>query len=196
MIERLEGGISSHGEKLVTVLCGGVGYLVHTPQASALISGRPVYVSYQWSAEKGPSLYGFPSASERELFELIITCPKIGPSIALSLLAALSASGTVAAITTQDYKTLSSAPGVGLKKAEQIVVSLRDKIAHFVGLGHGGEQWHALTLALQGLGYLPREIAQVTQTLRVQGHEGAAVDVLLRKAMLVLAQQQRDESGV
>ena len=77
--------------------------------------------------ENDVSLFGFSTLFEREIFFKLLTVPKIGPKIALSILSALSPNMIVAAIMNKDYKSLCTANGVGKKAAEQIVVTLQDK---------------------------------------------------------------------
>lgn len=194
MLERLIGEIIIHTERSVTVLVGGVGYLVSVPHSALFTNGKTacLYLSSQWSAEKGPVLYGFGEEYERSVFELIISCPKIGPSVALSLIGTLGADQCMNALATQNIKVLSTAPGVGAKKAEHIAVLLRDKIQD-MGVrvaSPQNDQWYALTQALQSLGYSPREITGAVQKLRESVDSSVLLDNLIRKALVILSTRE------
>jgi Holliday junction DNA helicase RuvA len=79
-------------------------------------------------SESGISLYGFSSMEELDLFNSIIGVSGIGPKGALGILGAVSPSQFVMAVLTDDIKTLSSAPGIGKKTAQRLVLELKDKL--------------------------------------------------------------------
>src|SRR5215467_3006449 len=79
--------------------------------------------------EDAHTLYGFMTASERELFRLLInTVTGIGPKLALNVLSGISVTAFRGAVANGDVKSLSQISGVGKKTAERIVVELKDKI--------------------------------------------------------------------
>jgi Holliday junction DNA helicase RuvA len=79
--------------------------------------------------EDAHTLYGFMTASERELFRLLIhTVTGIGPKLALNVLSGISVTAFRGAVANGDVKSLSQISGVGRKTAERIVVELKDKI--------------------------------------------------------------------
>ena len=79
--------------------------------------------------EDAHTLYGFTSATERELFRLLINnVSGIGPKTALNILSGMNAVTFRGAVANGDVKALSQISGVGKKTAERIVVELRDKI--------------------------------------------------------------------
>lgn len=73
-------------------------------------------------------LYGFISRQEEEMFLLIMSVPKIGGKIALSVLAHLSFSDFKEVIISENAAKLNSIPGIGKKTAEKIIFELRSKI--------------------------------------------------------------------
>ena len=73
------------------------------------------------------SLYGFLTAQERDVFELLMNITGVGPKLALSLIGHLPGSCLQEAITHEDLTTLCKVPGVGKKTAERLIVELRDK---------------------------------------------------------------------
>jgi holliday junction DNA helicase RuvA len=80
-------------------------------------------------------LFGFVSVFEKQLFEKLLTANGVGPSLAIGMLSALSASRLIRAIREKDIPTLQSVPRVGRKKAERLILDLADKLD---GLGESG----------------------------------------------------------
>jgi Holliday junction DNA helicase RuvA len=73
-------------------------------------------------------LFGFTSVFEKRLFETLLTANGIGPSLAIGMLSALSATRLMRAIREKDIPTLQSVPRVGRKKAERLILDLADKL--------------------------------------------------------------------
>lgn len=74
------------------------------------------------------NLFGFLSKDELSLFKMLITINGIGPKGGLSIMSVMSPDDLRFAIMAGDTKAISSAPGVGKKTAERIVLELKDKI--------------------------------------------------------------------
>ena len=79
-------------------------------------------------SEDNISLYGFAEEDELELFTKLISVSGIGPKAATAILGTLSPDALRSAIANNDAKTISSAPGVGLKTAQKLIIELKDKI--------------------------------------------------------------------
>jgi Holliday junction DNA helicase RuvA len=73
-------------------------------------------------------LFGFVSLFEKQLFEKLLTANGIGPSLAIGMLSALSATRLIRAIREKDIPTLQGVPRVGRKKAERLILDLGDKL--------------------------------------------------------------------
>ncbi len=73
-------------------------------------------------------LYGFISAREKQLFEMLISASGVGPSLALKILSGMSVEELVPAIRGSDLGRLTKIPGVGRKTAERMVVELKDRL--------------------------------------------------------------------
>ena len=73
-------------------------------------------------------LFGFTTVFEKRLFEKLLTANGVGPSLAIGLLSALSATRLIRAIREKDIPTLQSVPRVGRKKAERLILDLADKL--------------------------------------------------------------------
>jgi len=133
MIGHLRGQLSEKRPNLVVVDVGGVGYQVFIPLSTfyALdeLRSEVTLLTYTHVREDALALYGFLTAREKHLFELLISASGVGPSLALKILSGMSADDLVPAIRAGDLPKLTLIPGVGRKTAERIVVELRDKLA-------------------------------------------------------------------
>ena len=119
--------IYSDSTKSIVLTAQGVGYEVHT--ATPLLPNRELglFISHI-IRENAQDLYGFESVEDKKFFEMLIDVNGIGPKSAFSLISHLGVSQIISAITFENVDILKSAPGVGKKSAEQIVLSLKDKV--------------------------------------------------------------------
>jgi Holliday junction DNA helicase RuvA len=78
--------------------------------------------------EDALALYGFLSAREKHLFELLLGASGVGPTLALKILSGMNVEELIPAIRTGDLARLTKIPGVGRKTAERMVVELKDKL--------------------------------------------------------------------
>ncbi len=74
------------------------------------------------------ALYGFPTAEDLRLFELLLSVSGIGPKVASTIVGALTPSQFAMAVITGDVKTLTQIRGIGRKGAERLVLELKDKL--------------------------------------------------------------------
>ena len=134
-------------------------------------------------------LFGFVSVFEKRLFEKLLTANGVGPSLAIGLLSALSATRLIRAIREKDIPTLQSVPRVGRKKAERLILDLGDKLD---GLGDGGGAPGAAPAsaaaddalrALVSLGYNNVEADRGVRAALDAGGAGLAAPDLIRAAL-------------
>ena len=71
-------------------------------------------------------LFGFGTAAERATFRQLVKVSGIGAKTALGI---LSADELAQAVAQEDVKRLSSAPGIGKKTAERMILELRGKLS-------------------------------------------------------------------
>ena len=140
MITFLRGKLVEALPTQVVMEVQGVGYEVLIPLSSYDRLPTPgtevLLLTHLAIREDAHLLYGFLTASERDLFRLLIhTVSGIGPKIALSVLSGMSIAAFRSAVAAGDVKALSSVQGVGRKTAERIVVELRDKLGGFGSVG-------------------------------------------------------------
>ncbi len=200
MIDQLQGTISAIKEKMLTLTVHGVGFGLHVSQPAQYVCNQEqlFYTYLHWHPDNGPSLYGFATELERRVFLLIIDCPKIGPSIANNILSQLSAGHFLELIATANQDGLSSLHGIGSKKAEQLIVELKQKVQKLLKSGdvvveqqQSFVQWQQLQDVLTSLNYSRQEISKTTQYLADKyAQEPQPLDHLIRAALAFLSQKQ------
>jgi len=78
--------------------------------------------------EDSLTLYGFAERDALTVFEHLLGVSGVGPKMALGLLSTLSPALIADAVAREDAGLLTSAPGVGKRTAERLVVELRAKL--------------------------------------------------------------------
>lgn len=169
MIGRLRGTLVGITPEGVLLEVGGVGYEVRmTPEAVAGLPavGEEVVVhTHLQVREDDMSLYGFSHASDRELFRILISASGVGPRVGLALMATLRPNDLRRAIVEEDVAALSTAPGVGKRSAQKIILELRPKMADADAEVVSSSGTAQVRQALEQLGYGPEEINEVVGDL-------------------------------
>jgi Holliday junction DNA helicase RuvA len=198
MVDYLVGTVAQVQEQEIVLDVGIVGITLFVPSGRSFVQGSTVkiYSHLHWNSENGPSLFGFNDVLERSVFRIVTSCSGIGPKIALAILADLGTQAFLHAISTGNDQELSKVSGIGKKKAEQIAVQLKHKVAALletgVILGNVQEisHIHDVCQALQSLNYSRQEINRAMEFMRKNGNlSGISFDVLLRQALAYLAKQ-------
>lgn len=132
MIAHINGTVDDIYEDRVVIDVNGVGYniFVSTNTLSMLppVGNTVKLYTHTVVREDAFILFGFLSKDELFLFKKIITVSGIGPKGGLAFFNILSADDLRFAILSGDAKLLSSAPGIGKKTAEKLILELRDKL--------------------------------------------------------------------
>jgi Holliday junction DNA helicase RuvA len=132
MIGLLRGKLLEKRPNQVILDVSGVGYLVAVPLSTYAAMGdlhaETVLLIHTHVREDALTLYGFLSAREKHLFELLLGASGVGPSLSLKILSGMNVEQLVPAIRGGDIARLTKIPGVGRKTAERMVLELKDKL--------------------------------------------------------------------
>ena len=79
--------------------------------------------------EDALQLYGFATADERELFELLLGVSGVGPKVALAIVSGSTPAELRRAIVREDVARFEAIPGIGRKTAQRVVLELKEKLA-------------------------------------------------------------------
>ncbi len=90
--------------------------------------GKKIELFVSMLLRKGEKIeiYGFKEKAERELFFKLISLSRVGPSLALNLLSTFSPGALRKAVLNGDVKSLVKVPGIGPKRAERLLVELKN----------------------------------------------------------------------
>ncbi|GAA3866329.1 Holliday junction branch migration protein RuvA [Leifsonia kafniensis] len=208
MISSVRGPVLSALGSIVVIEVGGIGLALQVTPGTALsvrIGDEARLVTTLIVREDSLTLYGFTSAEELAVFELLVGVTGVGPKSALGVLAALTPNQIAQAVTTENDAAFRKVSGIGPKTAKLIVVSLAGKVhltAAGVGQGAGGGAAHAssssatvsvtVQAALIGLGWSERVAAEaVEETLRAAPPaDQAVVATILRLSLARLGPAQ------
>ncbi len=199
MITFLKGKLVEALPTQVVLDVGGVGYEVLIPLSSFDRLPRPGedvrLLTHLAIREDAHVLYGFMTATERDLFRLLIhTVSGIGPKIALNVLSGMAPTAFRAAIGSGDVRALSTISGVGKKTAERIVVELKDRMggmgmgpAEATGSARGAAPSDTLVndgvLALLALGFKQQEAFEAIRAAQAVLGTEASVEALVRASL-------------
>lgn len=144
MIGYLRGRPVEMEESRVVLDVQGVGYQVNlstlemkalrarvaSAEQESAVPEVTLYIYYHLPQGGGPVLFGFSDKGSREFFEQLLTVAGMGPTSAQKMMV-LHTRDLATAIEQRDTRTLSSLPGVGKRKAEQIVATLKGRVLRY-----------------------------------------------------------------
>jgi Holliday junction DNA helicase RuvA len=192
MIGSLRGEIIDKDDGALLIDVGGVGYYVQGPVT--LIDLLEVGVKahlfiHTYVREQELTLFGFPDKEELELFRTLLKVQGIGPKVALAILSHIPAETLRQAVAREEAALLARVPGIGPKKAKQIVFALKDKVGYediFVSPTPITDSDSEVIAALTTLGYSVIEAQAALQQLPKEARN-EPVEEKIRLALSSLA---------
>ena len=184
MIGKLQGIVDYIGNDFIILMISGVGYKVYTPETLTLGSNVTLWIETV-VREDSIRLFGFAGMAVQNLFNMLTAVSGVGPKVAMAIMGTIKTDTLLTAIATGDAKTIATAPGVGKKVAEKIIVELKSKVggASFdFGTSDSGGVLPDLLSALESLGYRRMDIVDMAQKL-VSQNPGADVAKLVPMAL-------------
>jgi len=157
----------------------GVGYEIEAPMSTFYALGdlgsEATLHTYLHVREDAMLLYGFATATEKDLFRTLIKVNGIGAKMAISILSSMSAQEFVECVSHENVQRLTAIPGVGKKTAERLLIEMRDRLKSMIAAHsdaeasptdtHASETSACATMstqdqaqaALESLGYKPAQ---------------------------------------
>ncbi len=196
MIAYLEGKLVEKSPTLLILEVNGVGYSVNIPVSTFSNLGETGDVvkilTYQHVREDELKLYGFSTKPEKELFELLISVNGVGPRLALSILSCVSVNQFQKSVVQEDLDVLTTIAGVGKKKAQRLIVELKEKLSK-VDLGERKElkdkeaavapAHEEAVMALVSLGYTKPDARKALERVTKEEKEALPVEELIKRAL-------------
>ena len=197
MFDYITGAVSEIGQNSLIVDVSGIGFLVNTSlkTISDTSVGKQVrlYIT-EAIGETNFDLYGFTDKKERHFFDLLISISGVGPKAAISLLSSMNTDALIMAIINDDSKSLTSAPGIGKKIAQRIILELRDKmgtvVPDSVNSGSSGDlissdqpAGSAVSDALAALAMLGYSTSEIGPIIRKGNWSGMEADQIIKAVL-------------
>ncbi len=185
MIASLRGTVLSNSNGNVVLEVGGVGYsiAVVANEIRPLVVGDEAFLHTAFIVrEDAHLLFGFETADELMVFDLLRSVTGVGPKSAQAVLASMSLNEIAAAVVTENDAAFRRVSGIGPKTAKLITVSLAGKLGkpgqpvlagsnsdatnQSSDLQRGRQEaTAAVTQALLGLGYQERTVAPIVDEI-------------------------------
>lgn len=132
MISYIKGKLTEVEDGIIVVENNGIGFNIHVPatviSSFSSIGDEVKVYTYLQIREDAHSLFGFLSRDDLNIFKMLINVNGIGPKGALAILSTISPDDLRFAILSDDAKLISTAPGIGSKTAQKLILELKDKI--------------------------------------------------------------------
>ena len=192
MISRLTGKLIEKNPPQVVIDVNGVGYEADVSMQTFYnlpSVGETVHLYTQLVVrEDAHLLFGFASAEERATFRQLVKVSGIGAKTALGILSAMNADELAQAIAEDDVKRLSSAPGIGKKTAERMVLELRGKltasgIAQAQLAAQADDSSEDIVSTLLALGYNEKEARAAAKGIPADTEVGEGVRLALKNLL-------------
>ncbi len=199
MISYVKGELVEVFGDTIVVENNGIGFNIKVP--ATVISrfskiGESVKVyTYLQIREESHSLFGFLTRDDLNIFKMLINVNGIGPKGALAILSTISPNDLRFAVISGDVKLISSAPGIGSKTAQKLIIELKDKVSLEDALENSlcenvsdAEDSAARNEAIEALCALGYGSAQAVRAVReVEDIESKDSEVILKEALKKLA---------
>lgn len=170
LIYRLVGEIIAKDANLVAIDVHDVAYEVNISlttysQIGDVGSKCTLYI-YTAVREDDISLFGFSTLAEKKLFLHLISVNSIGAKVAIKILSGIGVEQLSNAILYSDSALLSTIPGIGKKKAERIILELKDKFDGVEVQTYNDER-ETVAQALINLGYTLQQARKAVEKLDI-----------------------------
>lgn len=160
MIGLLHGKIIAKSATNLTIDCNGIGFLVNVPfpfaKSVEINSLSTIYVQAVFS-RNGMELFGFSNVEQKEIFNTITNVRGIGARAGINILSRLTPAEIRTAIDENRIELFKAIPGIGPKKAETIVFSLRKSAEETASVPDSHKE---IVQALRNLGFSQKEVMQ------------------------------------
>ncbi len=191
---------------VVVLNVGGVGYEVRVSLQTLAEVGDLDELCTLWIhtyvREDQLLLYGFASPAEKRLFLLLNSVPKVGPKHALAALGGFPFGELVDHLRQGRHDQLQKIPGIGKKTAEQILLSIADKVGDLASgdavsapaaprTDGGSAQQDEARAVLVELGWRLKEVDAALARVVAAGWQDSdgALDDLVRRALAQLMER-------
>lgn len=196
MFYYIKGRVTHKSYNFMVIDVGGVGYKIYSSMTTldkASLNSEFLVYTYTHIREDLFDIYGFSTVEELNTFQMLISVSGVGPRGALSIVSYMPTDKFALAVIHSDIKAITSAPGIGKKIAERIVLELKDKISKELNLtgnemelaaASGSGNFDEAVNALMVLGYSALEAKGAVIAVK---DTCSSVEEIIKKSLAVLA---------
>lgn len=195
MYEYIIGTLTDYSEDRLVLETNHIGYSIQVSASTlANLQGTKDLVKlfiHQHVREDEIALFGFASKEERRLFRDLIGISGIGPKAAMGILSGFTLDQFLGYLAASDEKAIATAPGIGKKTANRLILELKDKYKNhrvtteWVSRPAGNDRLMKDGVeALEALGYSYTEALQMVEFVYIDGME---LQDIIKKALAVRA---------
>ena len=181
MFEYLKGIVTYKKLDYIALEVGGVGYRVYislrTYDKIETNKELKIYI-FNFIKEEEYKLIGFLEERERNLFEMLLSVKGIGVSLALAIMSTFDVEMIRGLVLQEDFVTLKKVPKLGEKKAQQIILDLKDKLKKLDIISMEKTDTVVYTsvedeliMALEGLGYNKKDIDKLIDKEEIKNYK-------------------------
>ncbi len=154
MFYSLTGEVVYFDAQCAAIDCNGVAFKCfatsNTLKNIAKIGDRVTLFTFLSVKEDALDLFGFYTLQELECFKLLLSVNGVGAKMAVAILSELDPGELAIAVAANDSKAIARANGVGSKRAQRIILELKDKLANGLELGETSAKAEAAASAVTG----------------------------------------------
>ena len=185
MLAYIKGELAQKQMSYIVIDVGGLGYKVFMSENAideiGKIGDQVKVHTYYRVTEDDISIFGFNTAEELRMFELLISVSGIGAKTAVAMLGCIEPSQFAIAIISNDIDTLKKIPGIGPKSAQRIVLELKDKMKKEQQISEltnaTSEQKNKVKKAIVA----DTKVQEATDALQVLGYTRKDIEVVLNQ---------------
>jgi Holliday junction DNA helicase RuvA len=203
VIASIRGTVNAKTSSQLVVDVNGVGYLLNVTSTTAAKQEIGVQASMLTTLvvrEDAMTLYGFLTALEQELFDLLRSVTGVGPKSALAILGSLSTAEIASAVALDNDSAFKAVSGIGPKTAKLITVTLAGKLSHLVlakseAVEPNETDYGSVVEALVSLGWPEKSAQDAVREVAAEAKRGEGRNVVLRLALSRLGNSKSTLSG-
>lgn len=182
MFEYLKGEVAYKKPEYLALDVNGIGYKIYislTTYDSVETGDTKRFFIYNHIKEEEFKLVGFLEERERNLFEMLLSVKGIGVSLALAIMSTFDMDTFRGLVLQENYIALKKVPKLGEKKAQQIILDLKDKMKKLdivsmervFGANASSNVEEELIMALEGLGYNKKDIDKLLDKNEIRNYK-------------------------
>ncbi|MGI9585800.1 MAG: Holliday junction branch migration protein RuvA [Acidimicrobiia bacterium] len=190
MIGRIRGTLVQRGYDTVLIDVNGLGYEISvTPRTLVELPGigeEVVLHTHLHVREDVLALFGFDTATDKDLFAILLGVSGVGPKVSLAILATMTYEQLRVAVASDDIPSLTSVPGIGKRSAQKLLLELKPKLEVDDAVIASSGPLAEVREALVGLGYGTDEISGTLASMPPD----LSVEELLRESLRELGKDR------